>query len=375
MLNSHSAPTTPLVSSPQEGVHLERPDFPILDPMSILREMELQISNLRHQHSSMLTLLPLSVLSSSRSNTLTESETSSSRDGSENDYFGTPTQGSRRQSLISDVSQSPPQQGSSLISPKARSAQLGSHPLEPPLGETERVRFGEPADKQREKSPRRHHYHHEHHQHRSDPKHGDTHNREHHRKTNHKSRASLSSLYAEVASIYYDADLGDESEEAPTPIENTGRISRHDTHHADELERVLQREVSRQSQHSHDTAKDSADHTFTVDASNPTTPRPDFVAQNRPAASPVPTQKYSGPIVRRTALPAPAPKAEPSLIGMLKKNVGKVCLGFVGSCQFESWRTTSNAYFLTGHVHHLLRRHFQRAYFLAPEACRGGRVL
>lgn len=320
--------------------------------MSILREMELQISNLRHQHSSMLTLLPLSVLSSSRSNTMTESETSSSRNGSENDYFGTPTQGSRRQSLSSDVSQSPPQHGSSLISPKARLAQLESLPSEPPLGETERVRFGETqTEKERGKSPRRHHHHHDHQQHRSDPKHGDSHNRKHQRKNHHKSRASLSSLYAEVASIYYDADLGYESEEAQTPIENTGRNSRHDTHHADELERVLQREVSRQSEHSHDTAHNSADRTVTADASSPTTPRPPFVAQSTTVATP-PKQPYSGPIVRRTALPAPAPKAEPSLIGMLKKNVGKVCSTSVKSRQCEYRHAIAKTCSATGHVYH-----------------------
>jgi hypothetical protein len=88
----------------------------------------------------------------------------------------------------------------------------------------------------------------------------------------------------------------------------------------------------------------------------------------------VPIQPYSGPIIRRTALPAPAPKAEPSLIGMLKKNVGKVCLGSVESRQFESWRTASDTYFLIGHVHHFFRRYFQRAYFSASEARRGGRV-
>lgn len=297
--------------------------------MSILREMELQISNLRHQHSSMLTLLPLSILSSSRSNTLTESESSSvSHYDSEQDYFGTPTQGSRRQSLVSDGSRSPLRHGSSsLISPKGRLAQLESLPSELALGETERVRFREAhTQKQRNESPRRHHHrHHENHQRRLDTDHPDTSGREHQRKSNHKSRNSLSSLYAEVASIYYDADLGDELDEVQTPAENHGRTPRHDTHHTEELERVLQREVSRQSANSHDTAKDDANMTLTADVSSPTTPKPDSVAQNRAVADLVPAHTYSGPIVRRTALPAPAPKAEPSLIGMLKKNVGKVC--------------------------------------------------
>lgn len=321
MLNSHSMPATPLVPSPQASGIFDRPDHPILDPMSILRDMEFQISNLRHQHSSMLTLLPLSVLSSSRSNTLTDSETSSgSLDGSEDEYFGTPTQGSRRPSLMSDNSRSPRPHGSSLISPKARSARLDSLPSEPASAATERVRFGEPQmRKQRDNSPRRHGHRHTHGRHHTDS------DREHRRKANHKSRASLSSLYAEVASIYYDAEVGDESEEGQAPAESSGRSARHSTHHAEELERVLQQEVSRRSENSHEAATHVVDGSVTPDASDPATPKPLAMTQNTPTANTALQQVYSGPIVRRTALPAPAPKSEPSLIGMLKKNVGKVC--------------------------------------------------
>lgn len=120
-------------------------------------------------------------------------------------------------------------------------------------------------------------------------------------------------MYAEVASIYYDADLGDDLEEPPsTPIHNGHYPNRNSIHDADEIERALQREVSRHSEHSHSGIIHVNTHRTTPAAS-----------QGSATGTTVP-QAYTGPIVRRKALPAPAPKAEPSLISMLKKNVGKV---------------------------------------------------
>lgn len=309
----HSAPATPMIPTPQATPNYESSDSPMLDPMSILRDMELQISNLRHQHSSMLTLLPLSVHSSSRSGTLTTSETSTISQGeSDQDYFGTPTQGiSRRQSLNSE-----------MVSPTAISTRLGNLPTELNLGEAIGTSASH-SQQQMEKSPRKpHHNRHRH----TRQSHHDTSEHEHQRKINHKARSSLSSMYAEVASIYYDADLGYDPEEPhSTPIENSDYAALNGVHDAEEIERVLQREVSRRSENSYSTSDSVPQKTrSSQDASNTATQLLPAATSNQTTDDTTARQAFSGPIIRRKNLPAPAPKAEPSLIGMLKKNVGKV---------------------------------------------------
>lgn len=291
-----------MIPSPQGVSGFEPSEFPILDPLTILAEMETHIRDLRHQHSSMLTLLPLSIQPSSRSGTLTTSQSSTISEGdSDEDHFGTPTQGtSRRPSLVSE-----------MISPKAVTTQGDSLPTEMHLGEPH-VPLKSYADHHAQTTPKNHYRHHHHHHHRQSHRDSPEQNQ---RKINHKARSSLSSMYAEVASIYYDADLGDELEEPPsTPAQNCDYPSRNSIHDADadEIERVLQREVSRHSEHSHsDTLHTTTQHQSSA------------VMTPSDSGTTVP-QAYTGPIVRRKALPAPAPKAEPSLISMLKKNVGKV---------------------------------------------------
>lgn len=331
-LNIHSAPATPTIPSPQGVSGFEPSEFPILDPLSILADMETHIRDLRHQHSSMLTLLPLSIQPSSRSGTLTTSQSSTvSEADSDDDQFGTPTQGtSRRPSLVSE-----------MVSPKAVSAQGGSHPSEIHLGEPH-VTIIPHSDQHTEATPKNHHRHHHHHRqsHRDPPE-------QHQRRINHKARSSLSSMYAEVASIYYDAEVGDELEEPPsTPVQNGDYQPRNSIHDADEIERALQREVSRHSEHSHsDTI-----HTATQQQASTAIPSSD--------SGTTAPQAYTGPIIRRKALPAPAPKAEPSLISMLKKNVGKVSdTSLAAISQLEAEPNINNL--SLGHVNNSFRCYLQ----------------
>ncbi|KAJ9124260.1 hypothetical protein QFC22_001059 [Naganishia vaughanmartiniae] len=331
-LDIHSAPVSPLSPSLRSFSPLNSTALPVLDPLVILRDMETAISNLRHQHSSILTLLPLSNHTSSRTlTTWTTSGTSTISDSSSGrDYFGTPTQGiSRRQSRDPDTTVI---QASSMISPKAQAAHLRglSSDLDSgePLSARERLH-----DQQSEHAHVPHHHHHHHHrQHHSRP-HGieESQNitgRDHHhrRKVNHNHRSSLSSLYAEVASIYYDAEVGADSEEVHhrSPKQSTTAANRSSSEEEKEIERALEREVSR---HDSDdqTAVDSNLSKVSDDESGASTPKLSGTEPGK-LKSPVPAghPHYSGPIIRRSALPAPAPKTEPSLIGMLKKNVGKI---------------------------------------------------
>jgi hypothetical protein len=259
-LDIHSAPSTPLIPSPRSSSQLESASSPVLDPLAILRDMETYISNLRHQHSSMLTLLPLSTHTSSRSpTTWSTSGTSTISDGSSGrDYFGTPTQ-SRRQSRDPDTTVT---QASSMISPKAQAAHLRGLSSDLNLGEPLTAR-NKQHDQQADQAhvPRHHQHHHHHHSHPNDVEERQSNaDREHHhrRKINHHHRSSLSSLYAEVASIYYDAEVEADSEEVShrTPTESTTALGRSSSEEEKEIERVLEREVSRHDSDDH-TAVDS----------------------------------------------------------------------------------------------------------------------
>ncbi|KAJ9109894.1 hypothetical protein QFC19_001874 [Naganishia cerealis] len=130
-------------------------------------------------------------------------------------------------------------------------------------------------------------------------------------------------MYAEVASIYYDAEVGIDPEEVShrTPIESSSAVVRNTSEEEKEIERALEREVSRHDADDH-TVVDTSPYEIADHESGTATPKLSRTGPVPPVVS-APHRRYSGPIIRREALPAPAPKAEPSLIGMLKKNVGK----------------------------------------------------
>jgi hypothetical protein len=136
----------------------------------------------------------------------------------------------------------------------------------------------------------------------------------------------LSSLYAEVASIYYDAEIepyDDEETVGPRQLSHgrSGSRSSLASFEVDQhVERAMQEmeERDRRQQAGVHGAQDASAR-FSVDTiMEPTTPTMNNAATLATAPSSV-----SGPVTRRTSLPAPSPASEPSLIGMLRKNVGK----------------------------------------------------
>ena len=142
------------------------------------------------------------------------------------------------------------------------------------------------------------------------------------RQSGHRSRASLSSLYAEVASVYYDAEIEPyDDDEAMDPSQGGhGRTGSRDSFASFEVDRHVERAMQDLEERDRQRAGDEeeiareASARFSVDTL--TGPKTPTMATTLPSAT-------SGPIIRRTSLPAPSPAAEPSLIGMLRKNVGK----------------------------------------------------
>lgn len=167
------------------------------------------------------------------------------------------------------------------------------------------------------------------------------------RPTHRQGSASLSSLYHEVASIYYDAEI-EPWEEEDAPFNEDGRevtdMADRPTGHgpghvrsdsitsldADrKLEQALQEhedQVVRAAAEANATTSTTPSH-LALDQSRPRDSMDTVVptANNSTAlVSPTATVKHHhvGPVEYRKSLPS-APAPEPSLIGMLKKNIGK----------------------------------------------------
>ena len=142
--------------------------------------------------------------------------------------------------------------------------------------------------------------------------------------TGHRSRQSLSSLYAEVASVYYDAEIGpwdNEGEQDGQPISHHRTGSRSsfasvevDKHVEQAMKDLEERDRTNKATDRQDVNRFSVD---TVVPSKIPTRHQDAALQ------PSMETKPAGPVVRRSSLPYPSPASEPSLIGMLRKNVGK----------------------------------------------------
>jgi hypothetical protein len=141
----------------------------------------------------------------------------------------------------------------------------------------------------------------------------------------HRSRQSLSSLYAEVASIYYDAEI--------YPDENTETEGSHQASHrragsrgsfaSVEVERHVEqamRDLEEQDR-MREVGDGQNNSRYSIDTVVPSSKAP---VQHQAQAHPTPAAiQPAEPVSRRTGLPFPSPASEPSLIGMLRKNVGK----------------------------------------------------
>lgn len=259
-----SVPPLPTNVAPQASISTATPPPPRLSIDTLLGEITAAVENMRHQHSSLLTLLPLSNFH----NVMSSTEESSTPYESDADA----TEG--------------------RVSP------------------TETTRPGGPSDNALE----------------TDTPAGSAFQTAMSMQTGHRSRGSLSSLYAEVASIYYDAEIEPyDDEETVGPRQHShGRSGSRSSLASFEVDKHVERamqemeERDRQQQAGIHGAQDASAR-FSVDTiMEPTTPTMNNAATLATAPSSV-----SGPVTRRTSLPAPSPASEPSLISMLRKNVGK----------------------------------------------------
>jgi hypothetical protein len=254
----------PLPAPPRGSTSTIRPTVepPILSVENIIADLTKSLENIRHQHSSLLTLLPLSHFSQPSSSTEDESTLP--------DHFST-----------ADTSISP--MGTPL-----RDHESG------PLSNLTATPSGSAFVTARTNQ------------------------------TGHRSRGSLSSLYAEVASIYYDAEIEpwaigeDESPSGSGSTFSAGSRGSLSFEEADKhVEAAMKEYEDRQDNKGHE--EDRANR-YSVDTVMP--PKNSSVTDGG-LPKEVLKPKHTGPIVRRTSLPCSSPASEPSLIGMLRKNVGK----------------------------------------------------
>lgn len=145
------------------------------------------------------------------------------------------------------------------------------------------------------------------------------------RQTGHRSRASLSSLYAEVASIYYDAEIEpyDDEDAMHRHQATLGRAGSRTSFASFEVDRHVERAMQDlEERDPQGSGRVGAPHEISSHYSENATESPQTPTMHN-SVSLVAAPAASGPINRRTSLPAPSPASEPSLIGMLRKNVGK----------------------------------------------------
>ena len=142
--------------------------------------------------------------------------------------------------------------------------------------------------------------------------------------TGHRSRQSLSSLYAEVASVYYDAEIGpwnneEERNGQSTSHHRSGSRGSFASVEVDKHVEQAMRDLEERDRTNEATGQQEVNR-FSVDTVVPSkTPTQHQIATFEPFKETRP----AGPVVRRSSLPYPSPASEPSLIGMLRKNVGK----------------------------------------------------
>lgn len=163
-------------------------------------------------------------------------------------------------------------------------------------------------------------------------------------------------MYAEVASIYYDAEIepwNDDDPDAPTGSRysvGSRATSLHrasmadvDAHVAEALRTYEEQDQARRQTlipGDRSTSEESVDRQRTsMETVVPyRVPDGDVMrttdSEETQVGQPVKV-KHVGPVVRRKGLPAASPASEPSLIGMLRKNVGKVSGLRVGTAELD----------------------------------------
>lgn len=312
------------------------------DPQAVatlLHQLDESIANLRHQHSSILTLIPMY--------TSARGSPKSSPTGETSDHLGagtgtatvtdlsrqrTTTAGGRTPRKSSFKFRSPPDQSNpAAASSRARSRSNSDSSSDTnilsssmaPSRSTAHGRAG-PMTTSGNLDNRRVHI-------ASERWNGSTFELEPTTSTSpyklgHTPRASLTSLYNEVASIYFDAEVvsvssvaSDTEQGLKTNQNNTWKMPT-DADFESALVKAAEQEEARRQTVTSEPASPKNQQNLEL---QPITPTSSASPPSTTAAMTKASARQRQPVVWRTRLPVPAPSHEPSLIGMLRKNVGK----------------------------------------------------
>ncbi len=298
-----SSPTSPISSTGLTPSSTSTPTTTIsdlstvTDPHTLLNDLAKSIMDLRHQHSSLLTLLPLSTGAPLSSPSDVEEE---EEGDDENPDFHSLMEGSIKQLKGTAIARG---RSRSNTGTSVDSDQDGTTT---PLRELEgKGRYDEASGSSSAavsaygNSTSRW----------NSPYSG--------RRGGHTKRSSLSSMYAEVASIYYDAELVPEGED-----EGDDRTHRNDSAYIGGsllTSRVSEEDVERALEEYEARASSGAG---AIELPAPLLESSRTASTSLPLATQLATTADAF-LPLRTNLPSPTPPHEPSLMGMLRKNVGK----------------------------------------------------